>query len=79
MVNVNLAGNSDPHLYVGYDTSSTGVYNLQGGTLATGDLRVGQQGLGTFNQSGGQTNVSYWLRRGSVCRRLGHLQRLRRC
>jgi len=52
------------NLNVGYDTSGTGTYDLQNGTLRVGtgvgpniNSQVGVFGTGTFNQSGGTHEV----------------------
>src|SRR3990172_6093390 len=40
-------------LMLGYNTGSTGSYNLQDGSLLTGVQYIGYNGIGNFNQSGG--------------------------
>ena len=55
------------HLGVGRDldpqSQGKAQYNLQGGTLNTGDLFVGYEGTGTFNQTGGDhaVNGDIWI------------------
>ena len=44
-------------LYVGYNPSGNGTYNLSAGSLAPTTEYVGYSGSGTFNQSGGTNNV----------------------
>ena len=52
------------NLQIGNDSSSTGVYNLQAGTLNAWDIRPGYGGSGAFNQSGGTANLVGWFRIG---------------
>ncbi len=53
----------DGNLAIALNGSSSGVYNLQNGTISAGDLRV-DGGTGTVNQSGGTVNLRFWLRMG---------------
>ena len=46
-------------LYLGYNSGSTGAYQLNGGTLTSGTQYVGYSGAGSFTQSGGVNNVIY--------------------
>jgi hypothetical protein len=50
-------------LYVGGFNGTTGTANVSGGVLSTynGDIVVGYQATGVFNQSGGTVNISNWL------------------
>jgi fibronectin-binding autotransporter adhesin len=55
--------------YLGGASGASGAYSLSGGTLNTGDLRVGANvdgigGVGTYSQSGGVANLRNWLRLG---------------
>ena len=48
------------HLYLGYNTGSTGTYNLSGGLLEFSSFSgeyIGYSGSGSFNQSGGVNGV----------------------
>ena len=51
-------------LFLGYDSGSSGIYNLSGGTLSAGFGFVGYRGVGVFNQSGGINRISYNLQLG---------------
>jgi fibronectin-binding autotransporter adhesin len=54
---VRVTGGSD--LVIGYDAGATGMLSLQNGTLQAADyLTVGSSGAGTFNQSGGTSNIA---------------------
>ncbi len=56
-------------LYVGFQSGSTGTYNLSGsGTLSAASENIGHFGTGTFNQSGATNTVTDLL---SVGDRLG--------
>ena len=50
----NLVSNS---VVVGANTGGTGTFNLNGGTLTTPNLAVGQAAPGVFNQGGGTATV----------------------
>jgi outer membrane lipase/esterase len=45
-------------LYLGYETTSNGTYNLQGGTFTAAGAQVGVYGTGTFTQSAGTATIS---------------------
>jgi hypothetical protein len=49
---------------LGREPGRLGEYNLQNGTLVTGDLFVGYEGTGTFNQTGGTHTVNGDIRLG---------------
>ncbi len=58
----NLSGGVNTGLYLGYDTSSSGSYNISGsGVLSASNEYVGSSGTGTFSQSGGTNIISYGL------------------
>jgi len=65
----NLGGNYN-NVFLGGapDSQGTGVgaYNLSGGTFNASDIRVGVNGIGVFNQSGGLATVNGWLRLGEL-------------
>ena len=55
-------------IYLGYNPSSNGIYYLSGGLLSTeslGNEYIGQQGAGSFIQSGGTNLASNYLEVGS--------------
>jgi fibronectin-binding autotransporter adhesin len=52
--------------YIATNGGGTGTYALSGGTINTGDIRVGVGGSGTFVQTGGVANLRYWLRVGEA-------------
>jgi|GEM_PF-341425 len=61
---VNQSGGSlnTTHLTVGNATGASGVYNLTGGTMnSSGELWVGQNGTGVFNQSAGTVSSNSWF------------------
>ncbi len=60
---VNLPDGGD-NMEIGLNGSTVGTYNLQGGTLTSWDIRAGDGGQGTFNQTGGVANAGGWVRMG---------------
>ncbi len=63
IINQNDFSNAGRILYLGYNSGSSGIYNLSGGNLsmAEGEI-VGNFGAGVFNQSGGaNAAVSLYL------------------
>jgi hypothetical protein len=44
-------------LFIAYQTTTTGTYNLSAGSLVSGQTVVGYGGTGTFNQSGGTASL----------------------
>jgi hypothetical protein len=53
------------HLGVGREPGSHGEYNLENGTLTAGNLFVGYEGTGTFNQTGGACTVNEYIHMGT--------------
>jgi len=45
-------------LYLGYEPSSRGIYNLSGGALLAKNEYIGLNGTGTFTQSGGSNGMT---------------------
>jgi len=70
--NLNLSGKS-VSLTLGANANSSGVYNLNGGSLETQALNVGDAGFGQFNQSGGAAAVSGALTIGNQGTGIGQL------
>ena len=56
--------NSTAQLHIGRNTVGEGTYEMQGGTLDTTNVYVGNVGTGTFTQSGGEHVVAADLRLG---------------
>jgi fibronectin-binding autotransporter adhesin len=52
------AGYNGSTLYLGYNTGSSGTYQLSGGMLTAPFLNVGYYGNGSFQQSGGAANFT---------------------
>ena len=50
-------------LYIGRDTTSTGTINQTGGSITAGannEIRIGETGVGIWNQSAGTVTISGW-------------------
>jgi len=64
-------------LGIGQEAGSTGTYNLNGGTISVGngnaseDLRVADNGSGTFNQTGGSIIANNWAHVGAAASGVG--------
>ena len=52
---------SSVDMFLGADAGGVGHFTASGGTLTATTLRVGHNGAGTFDQSGGAVNVSSYL------------------
>jgi len=46
-------------VYLGFNASGIGTYNMSGGTLSATGETVGNDGTGTFNQFGGSNSVGF--------------------
>jgi fibronectin-binding autotransporter adhesin len=53
----NGTGDASGVLYLGFRTSSRAAYNLSGGTFNAAAAFVGDNGIGTFTQTGGTANI----------------------
>lgn len=51
-------GNNYYGVYLGFNTSGNGTYNLSNGELNTYHLGAGRAGVGEFNQSGGSVDIN---------------------
>ncbi|MCK4624627.1 MAG: PEP-CTERM sorting domain-containing protein [Phycisphaerae bacterium] len=51
----------DSAMYIGYDSGSTGIYEMNGGVIDGGGITIGYFGTGRFIQEGGTVNCSVGL------------------
>ncbi len=48
-------------MYLGYNSGSSGTYELSGGELSSGHQYIGHSGTGTFTQTGGTNTLKFYL------------------
>jgi len=63
-VTVNVQDNAllqSGNIYIGKG-NNTGIVNVSGGTVSPWDIRVGANGVGIYNQTGGTANLGGWFR-----------------